>query len=126
MLLHGQVSSTANSTFSVKCTKNTTYSFGLNYSQYGTDCSYLLGKNNGDKAYYAIFYNSVSLANAQSNNVSQSSTGNGSLQNFNFIGVIQSGLLNYSSCKSHPTNAGYNPYVTPDNYSDTVTFRISY
>lgn len=120
----GQTSRTTSATMSVLCTKNTSYNMTLQFWEYGVDCVYMKGQNSGDKINYGTWLGSVGGTVLQ-NNTSIAETGTGATQNFTFYSQIAP-VVNYGGCPTQPKVAGINPYATPDNYSDTVTFYVSY
>lgn len=129
-IVPGQASSTTTTTFTTKCTKGTSFSYWIGIRQWGTDCSYMSGKNSGDR----IMYNVTNLQNGVvgANNIA--GTGGGSKTTTTGTGVEQllnfKWIINPSGSYTCPTGVkgigNTNPYVTPDIYSDTVTFAVSY
>lgn len=139
-IIPGAVSSEATGTFNVKCTKSTTYQYYIGNSQWGTDCPYMSGKNSGDRIVVGI--KDLQINNFTANNNSGtggangtlvSRTGTGSTESLSFQAIIQSQYRDsfgrtFSSCATtyKAPGVGYNPYVTPDIYSGTMTFGIIY
>ena len=121
-LIPGHASSTASSDFQITCTKSTAYTTTLNFSQYGTDCFFLLGANSGDKFYYGVTLN----GSAQGNTTHVAGTGTGNAQTLTYSAIVQSGGSSYSTCPRTVANPGFNPYVTPDTYSDTVQYEVDF
>lgn len=123
-IVPGQSSSVANGTMTVLCTKNTSYNMTLLFPEYGHDCTYMAGISHGDRINYGTWLGSVGgtvLSNA--NYISE--VGTGANQNYTFFSEINPNV-SYAGCPTQTPNPGYNPYSTPDNYTDTVTFSIAY
>jgi spore coat protein U-like protein len=129
----GQPSSSATASLTAQCTKGSSYNITFLYHIWGTDCTYLTGTNSGDRFYYYL----TSSTNVYvGNTVNQTEKGTGSTQVFNYVAVVQPatapGWSNYSVCRGAvqgtyaPKNPGFNPYVTPDNYTDTNQVQITY
>jgi spore coat protein U-like protein len=129
----GQASSTATASLTALCTKGSTYNITFLYHVWGQDCSYLKGANSGDRFYYYLTTTSNLYVG---NNVNQTETGTEATQTFNYMAQVQPSSTpawsNYSGCYGAvysgymPKNPGSNPYVTPDNYSDTNQVQITY
>lgn len=129
----GQPSSSATASLTAQCTKGSSYNITFLYHAWGSDCTYLQGVNSGDRFYYYL----TSTSNLYvGNNVNQTETGTGSTQTFNYVAQVQPSSTpawsNYSVCHGAvydgyaPKNPGFNPYVTPDNYTDTNQVQITY
>lgn len=126
-IIAGQPSSSGTSQVSVLCTKGTTYSWYPNFRQVGWDCPFLTGAVSGEKIYYMFKVNGVFQVNTQPSpsGTSASGTGTGDWNNFTLEAYIQPNQ-SYSPCPRKPTNPGFNPFVTPDNYSDTDTIVLTF
>lgn len=129
----GQASSTTTATLSVQCTKNTAYGMTMLWHAWGTSCGWMTGATHGDHILYSQTFpgKTVAAANTQAdlgNTNSQPETGTGAMQNWTFNFAIQPSTTNWAAvCPGYTVNnAGYNPYVTPDNYSDTNSFQVTF
>lgn len=133
-IIPGQASSSATSNFTVKCTKSTSFRYYVGITQWGYDCMYLSGQNKGDKILYAVKdlqTNTIAANNytgTANGGYSTTSVGTGNIQTLSFKAEIQTKDFDFSVCASkiQSPGIGYNPFVTPDTYSDTMIFGIIY
>lgn len=139
-IIPGATSSVATGTFNVKCTKSTSYQYYIGNSQWGIDCPYMSGKNSGDRIVVGIkdlqinnFTANNNSGTGGSNGTLVSRTGTGTTENISFQAIIQSQYRDsfgrtFVGCATtyKAPGVGYNPYVTPDVYSTTMTFGVIY
>ena len=136
-IIPGQASSSGTGTMTVKCTKSTAYTYYVGFRQWGTDCGYLEGKNYGDRILYSIKNLQTGNDGVQPNQVNNYSgtglynvagTGMGTQQNLSFRIGLQTAGIDFGICTTpiKSPGVGYNPFVTPDVYSDTLVFGIKY
>lgn len=124
-MIPGQTASSSTANFSVKCTRSTALKYYIAYRQYGWDCAFLEGANKKDRVLYGI--RDMQTNGAAANNILTPIVANGDLQLLSFKAEIQP-LWGGNACPT-PYKApgkGYNPYITPDDYSDNIVFGIVY
>jgi spore coat protein U-like protein len=112
----------ANGTLQILCTKNTTYTIGMNYATADTkgyytngkaDTGLMTGSAHGDQIAYGI-QPTNNFSGASWNAITVSGTATGQIQTMTMYGAA---VLGYT---------GYPTYPTPDNYSDNVSVTITY
>lgn len=111
--LTANTEATATSNVSVTCTKGSNYTIGFNYGNPGG--SHLVGTNSGDNLPYIVEILQTGSYLTISN---ITGVGNGAIQKYGLEGFI---LQSESESAPHLV-----PYVTPDNYTDSITATISY
>lgn len=122
----GQASSSGSTQVNVKCTKGTSYSWFPTFRQAGWDCPFLTGQNSNEKIYYMFFYDNhyqVYTSPMSANPVVGIGTGNWKNES---LQVFVQPNQNYSTCPRQPSNPGFNPFVTPDSYSDSNTILLNF
>lgn len=106
-------SATATSTVSVNCTKSSDYAINFAYGNAGG--SHLVGQNHGDNLPYIVEI----LQTGSYLTISQiTGTGTGQNQSYGLQGFI---LNAEDQSAQHIV-----PYVTPDNYTDTITATMTF
>ena len=109
-LTPGALNPQAIANLSVMCSKNASYSVMVHYPEFAQG-SHMVGVNHGDWLTYGITdpVNGLGFeANGMYSN-GFSDTGNGMIKTYGFIGTM-----------------ARVPYITPDNYQDTVQVIVNY
>lgn len=120
----GEPSSSGTTQVNIRCTKGTPYSWYPSFRQAGWDCPFLTGKNSGDKMYYMFYYANHYQVYTSNMDVNPA-TGTGTWEQAPLQAFVQPNQ-SYSTCPRKPTNAGFNPFVTPDVYSDSNSIVINF
>lgn len=122
----GEPSSSGTTQVNIRCTKGTPYSWYPSFRQAGWDCPFLTGKNSGDKMYYMFYYaNQYQVYTSNMDVNPATSTGTGDWTQSPLQAFVQPNQ-SYSTCPRKPSNPGFNPFVTPDVYSDSNTIVINF
>lgn len=129
----GEASATGSAPFTIKCTKSTAYRYYIGYWQWGVDCSYLEGDKTKDRILYGILNKTTgeSLANNMTGTAPtglfNNGTGDGQVQRIELQATIQP-TWGGSTCPTPyiAPGKGFNPFASPDNYSDRIVFGVVY
>lgn len=118
-LAPGTPSSSGSSQVGVLCTKGTAYSWYVEFRQDGWDCPFITGAVSKDTIYYMFYYdNHYQVYTSPANGNPHTGIGTGFLQTAPLYAYIQPNQ-SYAPCPRKPVNPGYNPFATPDTYSDS-------
>lgn len=125
-IIPGTPSSSGQTQVNVLCTKGTVYSWYPSFRQAGWDCPFLTGAISSDHIYYMFYYDGhYQVYTSQMNVNPHTAVGNGAWQSAPLLAYIQPNQ-SYGPCPTKPVNPGYNPYVTPDNYSDNDSIILNF